>query len=115
MFWVSTSEQLPEDERMVLVCCLTKKGVKTYKIGYYVQDFNNWVVQGAQNVIAWAQIPVYDPDAIEPPTLDIAIDEIRDHYRIAMDNQWINHPLAWAIYQVWRKVDRGEMNKRKRG
>ena len=43
----------PEDDRTVLVCTITKKGVKTIKTGYYTPE-TGWVVGMNNRVIAWS-------------------------------------------------------------
>ena len=58
MIWWK-SHTPPEDDRPVLVCTITKKGVKTIKTGYYTQDLG-WVVGMNNHVIAWMELP-------EPP------------------------------------------------
>lgn len=102
-FWISVLDQLPDDNRQVMVCSMSKKGALSYKTGYY-GDVYGWVTQGTAEVVAWAEIPPYAPGG-DPPTLEAAIEDIRTHYQIAKDNKWIDHPLAWAIYRVWKKVD----------
>lgn len=112
--WFSVEEQLPDTERSVLICCLSKKGVKSYKIGYYVEDYNNWVMQGVAKVVAWADIPTYDPDFVPTPTLDDACESIRARYRMAKDSAWIEAPLAWSVYQEWKKIETVDGRKEKK-
>ena len=48
---------VPATEDPVLVCTITKKGVKTIKVGYYILDRHMWVVGMNSNVIAWMELP----------------------------------------------------------
>lgn len=119
LFWIKVSDHLPDTERQVLICSRSKKGVKSYKTGYYSYSSTcgGWVTQGTAEVIAWAEIPVYDPENQigYTPSLEAAIKEIREHYKIAQDNgSWIQHPLAWSLYQVWKMVETGYKTASKR-
>lgn len=39
-------------------------------------------------------------------TLEKAIEEIRRYYAAALNLKHVRKPLAWALYQVWREVDK---------
>ena len=39
-------------------------------------------------------------------TLENAIDLIKAEYEKATDSNYVNNPLAYALYQVWKKADR---------
>lgn len=47
---------VPDTDRSVLVCTITKKGVKTIKTGYYTPT-TGWVVGMNNNVVAWMELP----------------------------------------------------------
>lgn len=54
--WIPCSERLPEDDRMVLVTCCTKKGVKNVNRAYYDGGF--WHGSGSMSgVVAWQPLP----------------------------------------------------------
>lgn len=54
--WISVEEQLPEDERMVLVTCQTKKGIRSTNRAYYDGTF--WHGSGSMSsVTAWCPLP----------------------------------------------------------
>lgn len=38
-------------------------------------------------------------------TLDIAINMLKVEYEKALKQERIHNPLAYALYQVWRKAD----------
>ena len=38
-------------------------------------------------------------------TLEQAIELLREEYREAKKMGFVKKPLAWALYQVWKKVD----------
>ena len=38
--------------------------------------------------------------------LDQAITELKKEYQQALRNKTVQKPLAYALYQVWKKVDR---------
>lgn len=44
-------------------------------------------------------------------TLGEAIEELVRQYDKACGQQWVNHPLAYALYHVWKEVDREARNK----
>lgn len=48
--------RMPDTDRAVLVCTITKKGVKNIKTGYYTPSVG-WVVGMNNNVIAWMELP----------------------------------------------------------
>ena len=39
-------------------------------------------------------------------TLENAIDLIKQEYEKASESNYVNNPLAYALYQVWEKADR---------
>lgn len=39
-------------------------------------------------------------------TLESAIELIKSEYEKATDSNYVNNPLAYALYQVWKKADR---------
>ncbi len=39
-------------------------------------------------------------------TLEEAIEMLKTEYEKAMNQEYINKPLAYALYQVWKKADR---------
>ena len=39
-------------------------------------------------------------------TFENAIDLIKQEYEKASESNYINNPLAYALYQVWKKADR---------
>lgn len=54
--WIPCSERLPEDDRMVLVTCCTKKGVRNVNRAYYEGGF--WHGSGSMSgVVAWQPLP----------------------------------------------------------
>lgn len=60
--WIPVEERLPEDERMVLVTCQTKKGIRSTNRAYYDGAF--WHGSGSMSsVTAWCPLPEpYKPD-----------------------------------------------------
>ena len=38
-------------------------------------------------------------------TIDKAIEMLRSEYERAKKMEYVKKPLAWALYQVWKKVD----------
>lgn len=54
--WIPVEERLPEDERMVLVTCQTKKGIRSTNRAYYDGTF--WHGSGSMSsVTAWQPLP----------------------------------------------------------
>ena len=54
--WIPVEERLPEDERMVLVTCQTKKGIRSTNRAYYDGAF--WHGRGSMSsVTAWCPLP----------------------------------------------------------
>ena len=54
--WISVDERLPEDDRMVLVTCQTKKGIRSVNRAYCDGAF--WHGSGSMSgVIAWRPLP----------------------------------------------------------
>lgn len=54
--WIPVSEKLPEDERMVLVTCQTKKRIRSTNRAYYDGKF--WHGSGSMSgVTAWQPLP----------------------------------------------------------
>ena len=43
--------------------------------------------------------------------LDKAIEMLKKEYEKAKDKEWIRKPLAYAIYKVWKEIDRSEKGK----
>lgn len=41
-------------------------------------------------------------------TLEQAIELLRKEYREAKEMGFIKKPLAWALYQVWKKADQAK-------
>lgn len=60
--WIPVEERLPEDERMVLVTCQTKKGIRSTNRAYYDGAF--WHGSGSMSsVTAWQPLPdPYKPE-----------------------------------------------------
>ncbi len=60
--WIPVEERLTEDERMVLVTCQTKKGIRSTNRAYYDGAF--WHGSGSMSsVTAWCPLPEpYKPD-----------------------------------------------------
>ena len=60
--WISVEERLPEDDRMVLVTCQTKKGIRSVNRAYCDGAF--WHGSGSMSgVIAWRPLPEpYHPE-----------------------------------------------------
>lgn len=60
--WISVEESVPEDERMVLVTCQTKKGIRSTNRAYYDGAF--WHGSGSMSsVTAWQPLPdPYKPE-----------------------------------------------------
>jgi hypothetical protein len=60
--WIPVKERLPEDEKVMLVSCETKKGVKSTNIAYYSGGY--WNGRGnTSGITAWMPLPEpYDPD-----------------------------------------------------
>ena len=63
--WISVEERLPEDDRMVLVTCQTKKGIRSVNRAYCDGAF--WHGSGSMSgVIAWRPLPEpYRPERSE--------------------------------------------------
>jgi hypothetical protein len=38
-------------------------------------------------------------------TLKKAINLLEEEYERAKKLEWVRNPLAWALYQVWKKAD----------
>lgn len=38
-------------------------------------------------------------------TLEKAIEMLREEYERALKMEYVKKPLAWALFQVWKKVD----------
>lgn len=54
--WIPCGERLPEDDRMVLVTCQTKRGIRGVNRAYYDGMF--WHGSGSMSrVIAWQPLP----------------------------------------------------------
>lgn len=60
--WIPVEERLPEDEKMVLVTCQTKKGIRSTNRAYYDGTF--WHGSGSMSsVTAWQPLPEpYKPE-----------------------------------------------------
>lgn len=44
--------------------------------------------------------------------MEKAIKMLIDEYEKAKKQEWVENPLAYALYQVWREVDRKKGNKK---
>ena len=55
--WISVKKRLPDNDRYVLVCTKTAKGMKNIKTGYYMANGHGWVVGMNSNVTAWMELP----------------------------------------------------------
>lgn len=44
-------------------------------------------------------------------TLEQAISLLRERYEKAQKTEYIQFPLAWALYQVWREADKERRGK----
>jgi hypothetical protein len=55
--WISVKKRLPDNDRYVLVCTKTAKGMKNIKTGYYMANGQGWVVGMNSNVTAWMELP----------------------------------------------------------
>ncbi len=54
--WISVDERLPEENIRVLVCCQTKKGVRSINIAY--QTYKFWHGYGSMSgVTHWMPLP----------------------------------------------------------
>lgn len=54
--WIPVDERTPDDDRMVLVSCSTKKGVKSVNRAYF--DGRHWHGSGSMSgVEAWMELP----------------------------------------------------------
>ncbi|MBQ2747818.1 MAG: hypothetical protein IJF28_05040 [Firmicutes bacterium] len=45
--------------------------------------------------------------------LEEAIDLLRKEYERAKNIEYVKKPLAWALFQVWRKADNTEKERKK--
>ena len=63
--WISVDDRMPEDDRMVLVTCQTKKGIRSVNRAYCDGAF--WHGSGSMSgVIAWRPLPdPYRPERSE--------------------------------------------------
>ena len=63
--WIPVEERLPEDDRMVLVTCQTKRGIRSVNRAYCDGAF--WHGSGSMSgVIAWRSLPdPYRPERSE--------------------------------------------------
>lgn len=43
--------------------------------------------------------------------LDTAIKYLRRKYEEGKSLQWVERPLAWALYQTWRYVEKSDQRK----
>lgn len=65
MAWILCTDQLPDDERQVIVAKKNRLGKVTCGFAYYYEHFKNykgeyepqWVCPGSDNVFAWMDIP----------------------------------------------------------
>lgn len=46
-------------------------------------------------------------------TLDRAIDILKEEYQKALGLHWVWSPIAFAMYQSWKRVDEAEQKERK--
>lgn len=44
-------------------------------------------------------------------TLDEALEIVRDEYQKALELPWVWSPIAYAMYQAWKRVDKAERKK----
>jgi hypothetical protein len=42
-------------------------------------------------------------------TLEQAIEMLKKEYERAKNMEYVKKPLAWALFQVWRKADNAKM------
>lgn len=40
--------------------------------------------------------------------IEKVIEQIREQYEAAKKTNWVQRPLAYALWQVWKEVDRKE-------
>lgn len=40
--------------------------------------------------------------------LETVIEMLREEYKKALQQKWILKPVAWSLYQTWKKVDKEE-------
>lgn len=66
--WIPVGEKLPEDDKVVLVSCCTKKGVRSVNRAYYSNGY--WHGSGSMSgVVAWMPLP-------EPYNPEVKLEEI---------------------------------------
>lgn len=41
-------------------------------------------------------------------TIDEVLAMVKERYLYAIKQKWIFKPLAWALYQTWKEIDRAE-------
>ena len=44
-------------------------------------------------------------------TLEKAIKTLEEEYEFAKKQGWIKNPLAYALYEVWKRADAGRSNR----
>lgn len=59
--WYKCTEVLPDDNRWVLCCTITKTGLQNLAIGYYADGM--WHLGMKSNVTHWMELP-------DPPEVD---------------------------------------------
>jgi hypothetical protein len=45
-------------------------------------------------------------------TLEEAIEIVREEYQKAIDLPWVWSPIAYAMYEAWKRVDNAERQKK---
>lgn len=64
--WIKVSEGLPKDDKIMLVTCQTKKGLKNINRAYYDKDSKSWHGSGSMSgVIAWADIQPFEDGSVK--------------------------------------------------
>jgi hypothetical protein len=58
--WVDVQDELPDDQEEVLVCTLSKNGVRNIDKGYYSIDC--WIHRGKAKVTHWMPLPDFPED-----------------------------------------------------
>ena len=45
-------------------------------------------------------------------TLEEAIEIVREEYQKAIDLPWVWSPIAYAMYEAWKRIDNAERKKK---
>lgn len=48
-------------------------------------------------------------------TLEQTIEKLKEEYEKAAKSEYVNKPLAYALYKTWRYVDNREKKKKSKG